>query len=87
MAIAGAVAMIGGAYAQHRGAVKSEEASVNVRRAEDARQKIYEEQAEGGLKKNMDAVDADTINSGNAANAAAREAAYSAQSLAAPHAA
>lgn len=87
MAIAAGVAMVAGTYAQHRGQVKAEEAQINVRRAEDSRQKIYKEQAEAGLSKNMDATSADTITSKINTNTATRDAAYKAQGMAAPHAA
>jgi hypothetical protein len=78
--------MIGGAYAQHRGQEQSENAVVNVRRAEDSRQNVFKEQAEAGLKKNMQNSTEEAVTGRQTASAASREAAYRAANAAAPHA-
>lgn len=84
--IAAGVALLAGTAASAIGARKAENAVVNVRRAEDSRQNTFKAEAEGGLKKNMDATTAEAITGRQGSAAAQREAAYRAANAAAPHA-
>lgn len=83
----GAALMVGGAAASNHGAKKAERAAINVRRAEDARQAQYQQQAEGGLRDNMEAVQRENIEDRQTQATASREDAYRAQGMAAPRAA
>jgi len=80
----GAVLMAAGTAAQYQGNKRAEKAAVNVRRAEDSRQNMFKEQAEGGLRKNMDAASAEAIEGQQAASAKSRSEGYSNASMQAP---
>jgi hypothetical protein len=80
----GAGLMLGGAAATHHGQKKAEKASLNVRRAEDARQKGHQADAESAFAQNTAVMDADTFKGNMRANAAQREAAYAQANAIAP---
>jgi hypothetical protein len=77
----------GGVAANAAGARKAEKASVNVRRAEDSRQNMYQQQAEAGFAKNMKTAGVEDVIAKQGAATTDREQAYSAASMAAPRAA
>jgi hypothetical protein len=79
--------MAAGTGAQMHGQRRAEEAAVNVRRAEDARQTVYRGEAEAGFDRNMTATSRETVDAGITDNSKQREAAYNAANMAAPRAA
>jgi hypothetical protein len=85
--IGAAVATLAGTGAQIHGQRKAEKAAVNVRRAEDARQAGFREQAETAFAGNQRAFEREAIDENMAAKQTAREAAYRAANANAPRAA
>ena len=86
MTIGAGIALLAGAAASSYGASKSENAVVNMRRAEDSRQAGHQQEAEAGFKKNMNASSEEAITGGMTGAAKAREAAYKAANANAPRA-
>jgi hypothetical protein len=82
--LAGLALMAGGTAVTIRGQKKAEEAAVNVRRAEDSRQKRFKDEAEAAFGRNEAALDSDNIKGNMKATAATREAAYAAANANAP---